>query len=51
MQLYVAYRYEYCHCLVALRAKMSVFNSHMQDSHSVISNKPILHTVKSVFVQ
>jgi len=32
------------HCLAALPAKMSVFNSHMQGSHSVISNKFMLHT-------
>jgi len=33
-----------CHCLAALPAKMSVFNSHMQGSHSVISNKPRSYT-------
>jgi len=42
----VAYRYQQCHCLVALSNKMSVLNSHVQDSHSVISNKPRLHTKK-----
>jgi len=45
-KLYVAHRYQQCHCLAALPAKMSVFNRHMQDSHSVISNKPRLHTKK-----
>jgi len=37
---YEAYRYQQCHGLTALPAKMSVFNSHMQGSHSMISNKP-----------
>ena len=41
---YVASRYQQCHCLAALPAKMSVFNSHVQGSYSVISNKPRLHT-------
>ena len=36
----MAYRCQQCHCLAALPAKMSVFNSHMQGSHSIISNKP-----------
>jgi len=40
----VAYRYQQCYCLAPLPAKMSVFKSHMQGSHSVISNKLILHT-------
>jgi len=39
------------HCLAALPTKMSVFNSHMQGSHSVISNKRILYTKKNVCVQ
>jgi len=34
------------HCLAALPAKMSMWNSHMQGSHSVISNEPRLHTKK-----
>jgi len=38
------YRYQQCHCLAALPAKMSVFNSPMQTSHSAISNKPRLRT-------
>jgi len=46
MEPYVAYRYQQCYCLAALRASMSVFSSHMQGSHSVISNKPRLHTKK-----
>jgi len=42
--LHLAYRYQQCHCLAALPAKMSVFNSHMQGSHSVISiNNRIAH--------
>ena len=40
----MAYRYQQCHCLAALPAKMSVFNSHTQGSHSVISNKVRLRT-------
>ena len=44
IKLHVAYRYQQCHCLTALPAKMSLFNSHVQGSHSVISNKPRLHT-------
>jgi len=47
IKLHVACRYQQCHCLSALPAKMSVFNSHMQDSHSVISNKPRLHSKKT----
>jgi len=43
MKLYVADRYQQCHCLAAIPGKISVFNSHMQGSHSVISNKPRLH--------
>jgi len=38
MKFYVAYSCQ--HCLAALPAKMSVFNSHMQGSHSEISNTP-----------
>jgi len=34
-----------------LHVKMSVFNSHMQVSHSLISNKPRLHTKKNIFMQ
>jgi len=45
-KLYVVYRYQQCHCLAALPAKISVFNYHMQGSHSVVSNKPRLHTKK-----
>jgi len=30
MKLYVAYRYQQCHRLAALPAKISMFNSHMQ---------------------
>ena len=33
------------HCIIP--AKMSVFNSHVQGSHSVISIKPRLHTKKT----
>jgi len=44
VKLYVVYRYQQCHCLAALPAKMSMCNSHMQGSHSVISNKLRLHT-------
>ena len=44
MKLYVGYRYQQCHCLGALPAKMSVFNSHMQVSLSVLPNTPKLHT-------
>jgi len=47
IKLYAAYRYQKCHCLVALHVKRSVFNSHMQGSHSVISNKARLHTKKT----
>ena len=43
---YMTYRYQQCHCFTALPAKMSVFNSHVQGSHSVIPNKPRLHTKK-----
>ena len=43
---YMTYRYQQCHCLTALPAKMSVFNRHVEGSHSVISNKPRLHTTK-----
>jgi len=35
------------HCLAALHAKISVFNIHIQGSHSLISNKPRLHTKKT----
>jgi len=48
IKLYVAYRYQQCHCLAALPAKMSVFNSHMQGFHSAISNKPRLHSKKHI---
>jgi len=51
IKLYVAYRYQQCHCLPTLPAKMSVFNSRMQDSHSVILNKPRLHTEEPIFIQ
>jgi len=51
IKLYVAYRYQQCHCLAAFPAKMSVFNSHMQGSRSMISNKPRLHTKKNIFIQ
>jgi len=47
-KLYVAYRSQQCRCLAALPAKMFVFNSHVQGSHSVISNKPKLHTKKHI---
>jgi len=45
-----------CHYLAVLPAKMSVFNRHICDyaaggSHSMISNKPWMHTKKSIFVQ
>jgi len=43
MKLYVVYRYLQCHRLAAFPAMISVFSSHMQGSHSVISNKPRLH--------
>ena len=46
---YVASRYQQCHCLAALPAKMSVFNSHVQGSYSVISNKPRLHTKRNPY--
>jgi len=36
--IFMAYRYQRCHCLAALPAKMSVFNSHMQGSNTVISH-------------
>jgi len=49
IKLCVAYGYQQCHCLIALPAKMSVFTSHMQGSHSVISNKPGLHTKKKQY--
>ena len=38
--------FQLCHCLAALPAKMSVFKSHMQGSHLVMSNEPRLHTKK-----
>jgi len=43
---YMTYRYQQCHCLTALPVKMSVCQdaSHVQGSHSVISNKPRLYT-------
>ena len=47
IKLCEAYRYQQCHCLAAKPAKMFVFNSHMQGFHSVISNKPRLHTKKT----
>jgi len=34
----MTYRDQQCHCLTALPTKMSVFNSHVQGSHSVILN-------------
>jgi len=43
----MTYLYQQCHSLTALPAKMSVFNSHVQGSHSVISNKHRLHTKKT----
>jgi len=46
IKLYVAYRYQQCHCLAALPAKLSVFNSHMQGYYSVISNTPRLFNSK-----
>jgi len=39
----VADRYQQCHCLAPIPAKISTFNSHMQGSHLVISNKPRFH--------
>jgi len=39
------------HCFAALPAMVSVFNSHMQGFHSVISNKPRQYTKKPTFVQ
>jgi len=51
IKLHVTYRYQQCHYLAELPAKMSVFNNHMQGSRSVISNKPRLHTKKNIFVQ
>jgi len=51
IEIYAAYRYQQCHRLAALPAKMSVFNSHMQDSHSVVSNKPLIAHKKHIFVQ
>ena len=48
IKLSVAHRYQQCHCLAAFPAKMSVFNSHMQNVHSVISNKPRLHTKNNI---
>ena len=45
--VYVAYRYQQRHCLDALPTKIFVFNSHVQGSHSVISNKLRLRTKKS----
>jgi len=51
MKLYFNFvRYQQCHCLAALPAMVSVLNSHMHGSHSVISNKPRLHTKKTIFV-
>jgi len=47
IKLYVSYLYQKCHCFAALPTKMSVFNSHVPVSHSVISNKPKLHTKKT----
>ena len=47
IKLYVAYSYQQHHCLAALPAKISVFNSHVEGSHSVISNTPSLHTKKT----
>jgi len=35
----MACRYQQCHCLAALSAKMSVFSDHMQGSHSVTSQE------------
>jgi len=49
IKLYVVYRYQQYHCLAKLLDKISVFNSHMQDSHSVISNKTTLNTKKTYF--
>ena len=42
IELYVVYCYQQCNCLclAALPAKMSVFNCHMQVSHSVIQINP-----------
>jgi len=48
MKPYVAYRCQQCYCLAALPAKMSVFNSHMVGSLSLISNKPRLHKQKHI---
>ena len=47
MKLCVAYRYQQCHCLAALPAKMSVFNNHMQGSLSVVLKKDIAHHKKT----
>jgi len=49
IEIYAAYRYQQCHRLAALPAKMSVFNSHMQDSHSVVSNKPLWSHTKNTY--
>jgi len=43
---YMAYRYQLGHCVAALPAKISVFNSHLHGSPSVVSNKPRLPTKK-----
>jgi len=49
--LKVAYRYQQCHCLIALPARVSVFNCHMQDSNSVSSNKPHCTPKELIFAQ
>jgi len=46
----MAYRYQQCHCLAPLPAKVSVFNSHMQGYHSAISTKPKLHTKNHAYL-
>jgi len=51
IKLYVPHRYKQCHCLAALPAKISVFNSHTQGSNSVISNNPDCITKITIFVQ
>jgi len=55
MLLFTQYKtirgYQQCHCLTALPAKTSVFNSYMQGSYSVISNETTLYTKKNIFVQ
>jgi len=40
--------FQQCHYLAALPTKISVFKSHMQGSHLVISNEPRLHTKKNI---